>query len=260
LPCCCPTSPKLLGKLRNMDPNGVPIIPTIKFCLKVLHVLGLVAITPIAQYILNRTVVTLPFSVVYPCDTPYAELDNDATIHIPGPFDAVLDEYNVTLSTEAVDAAGRTLKVGFGSSTFPKMTLKHGTNNLDFTTGVALSDVDALLNHFILPMFTEGKKVKLFIDVSDVTVHILGGLATVPKLHMHKVLTCHGANTTAPKEVPDKYCHPKMTMDLQSPQMNQPLQQMLGRRLQSNVGGQFTGYQMQCVAAERDSSDPSVVV
>jgi len=234
-----------------MTPDGIPIIPTIKLCLTVLHLLGLAAIWPIAQYILNQTVVTLPYSVMYPCSTPFAELSNDATIHIPGPFDAVLDEYNPTLSTEVVDPAGRKLKVAFGSSNFPKMTLKHGTNNLDFTVGVAVSDKDVLLSSFILPMFMEGKKVKLFIDVEDLTVHILGFLA-VPKLHMHKVLTCHGTNTTAPKEIPAKYCQPAAMHEPSSAKIH----------LQSTVGATTAsaGYQMQCVVDEGGSSDSSVHV
>jgi hypothetical protein len=238
-----------------MSPNDIPVI--VKLCCGILQVLGLVVIIPIAQHILNRTVVTLPYSVIYPCDGPFAELTNDATIHIPGIFGAVLDPYETILSTDTHDEAGRAIKTRIGYATFPNMALKHGDNALDFSVGVELSE--SALTNFIVPMFTEGKTVKLYIDADKVTLRVVHYMK-VPGLHLHKVLVCHGTNMSAPKEIPARYCHPTTTMNEAPSQMDELFQQVMGRRLNVTPGDMHKGYEIQCVADKGDSSDQSVVV
>merc|ERR1712232_758339 len=100
--------------------------PIIKFCCSVLHALILIVVTPIVKHILNGTSVSLPFAVMYPCNTPFAELDADTTIKVPGLFGAELQPYSAKLSTEGKDPAGRVQKVTFGQSLFPNMNLKPG--------------------------------------------------------------------------------------------------------------------------------------
>jgi len=230
-----------------MAPTGIPgPVDIIKCCCFVLYLLGLVVVWPIARLIVSNTTVELPYSVMYPCSTPYAMLTNDATIHLPGPFAAVLKPYNTTLSTDGVDGAGRPIRVNIGAATFPSMSLKHGDNAVDFTTGVALADTKSLLESFILPMFVDNKTVKLYIDVPDLSLDVFG-LFPVPKLQMHKVLTCRGTRTTAPKEIPDEYCHPadaSATALLE--EANEIMQQMVSRRLQPSAKDQYQGYEMKC--------------
>lgn len=232
-----------------MDTN--PITGLLKACCFVLHVLVLIVVTPIAQHILNGTSVSLPYAVMYPCNSPFAELDSDASIQIPGLFGAALQPYNTILSTEGKDPAGRTLKIKIGESLFPEMNLKPGTNPVDFTTGIAIADTTSLLNNFIVPMFVEGKTVKLFIDVQNITLTVLKFIK-VPNLKMNKVLVCHGSNTTQPKEIPDKYCKPE-SVDPLSPAsadlgvLEQLTQEMWERRLSRDQG---QGYQMVCVVEE----------
>jgi hypothetical protein len=183
---------------------------------------------------------------MYPCSTPFAQLTNDATIHLPGPFSAKLKPYNTTLSTDGVDPAGRPVRINIGTSTFPSMSLKHGDNPVDFTTSVALVDPTSLLNNFILPMFVDGKTVKLYLDVPDLSLDVFG-LFPVPKLRMHKVLSCRGANTTAPKDIPESICHPTdatATMLLQ--EANDMMQQLVSRRLQPSANDKYQGYIMHC--------------
>jgi hypothetical protein len=225
----------------------------------VLHLLAMVVVWPLTQRILNNTVVTLPYTVMYPCDTPFAELSNAASIHIPGPFGATLDAYKTTLSTDAVDPAGRPIKTSLGYATFPKMTLKRGDNALDFTVGVVLSDASTVITDFILPMFSENKTVQLFLDAENVTAHVLH-FFPVPDLHLHKVLRCTGTKTTDPKEIPAKYCQPTKATTWASPGMNELIQTALGRRLQGTVGDTQKGYVIKCTADKGGLDVASVVV
>merc|ERR1712137_1378317 len=104
--------------------------------------------------------------------------------------------------------------VTFGQSLFPDMKLKPGSNPIDFTSGVALSDTSALLNNFIVPMFMNNQTVKLFLDVDNITLTVLKFIK-VTGLKMNKVLTCRGSNTTKAKDIPDKYCKPTLMDALQ---------------------------------------------
>lgn len=219
----------------------------IKACCAVLHVLVLIVVTPIVKHILNGTSVSLPFATMYPCSTPFAELDADTTIKIPGIFGAHLQPYSAKLSTEGKDPAGRVLKVTFGQSLFPDMKLKPGSNPIDFTSGVALSDTSALLNNFIVPMFMNNQTVKLFLDVDNITLTVLKFIK-VTGLKMNKVLMCRGSNTTKPKDIPDKYCKPTIMDDSQhstddSDDIGHFIEQAFSRRLSYDQG---QGYQMTC--------------
>jgi len=236
-----------------MEQHGIGGL--IKLCCSVLHLLVLIVATPIAQKILNKTSVSLPAAVMYPCSTPFAELDSDTSIQIPGPFGADLQPYATTLSTEATDSAGRALKKQIGSSIFPEMKLKHGSNPVDFSTGVALSDTQTLLNDFIVPMFTENKTVKLFIDVENVTLKLFSFLR-IPDLKMHKVLSCRATNTTQPKDIPSKYCNP--SSEIASRMDTLDFMDLAWRR--RLLGDSNQGYKIACTDTQNTQSISTIVV
>jgi len=231
--------------------------PILKFCCAVLHALILVVVTPIVKHILSGTTVSLPYAVMYPCTTPFAELDADTTIKVPGLFGAELQPYTAKLSTEGKDPAGRVQKVALGQSLFPNMKLKPGSNPIDFTTGVGLSDTSALLNDFIVPMFMNNQTVKLFLDVDNISLTVFKFIK-VTGLKMNKVLMCRGSNTTKPKDIPDKYCKPTVVDALQrggdgSDDIGTLMEQTFSRRLAHD---QEQGYQMVC---QPDSGENLVV-
>merc|ERR1712232_571847 len=224
-------------------------------CCGVLYILALVLIWPITQTMLGGAEFTLPAAVIYPCAGGSAWLTNDATVHFPALVPTEFNAFNTTLSTDAFDAAGRPMKTLLGHSTFPKMTWKPGDNMVDFTAAVTLAHTDSLQKDFIAPM-TEGKTVKLYIDAGDMTGRLLGVLP-VPFLHMHKVLRCHATKMTVTHKNPCYRGPLAKTTDSTSPETDDLFQQLLGRRLQTAVGDQQHGHQMQCVV---DNDDPSVVV
>jgi len=227
----------------------------IEMCCGVLYILALVLIWPITQHMLSGAQFTLPAAVIYPCSGESAWLTNDASVHFPALVRTEFDAYNTTLSTDAFDEAGRPMKTVIGHSTFPKMSWKRGDNMVDFTTAVTLAHTDSLQTDFIVPM-TQGKTVKLYIDADVMTGRLLGVLP-VPFLHMHKVLRCHATKMTVTHKNPCYRGPLAKTTDSTSPETDDLFQQLLGRRLQTTVGDQQQGYQMQCVV---DNDDPSVVV
>jgi len=196
----------------------------------------------------------------------HAQFTNDFTFHFPG-LGVELDAHDTTLSIETVLGAGNGFKTVIGHGTFPKMGLKHGDNDLELITDVKLADADSLRTKFIDPMFSEGKTVKLYIDATRITGHVLKFLP-VPGLHLSKVLRCNAANKTmAQKEIPANSCHSTKATDLTAPQMDEPppmdelgelFQQLPGRRLQTV--GDKQQYQVQCVADKDRLDDDSVVV
>jgi len=151
------------------------------------------------------------------------------------------------------------MKTLIGHSTFPKMTWKPGNNVLDFSTKVTLGHFDALQTNFIAPM-TQGKTVELYIEADRMT-GLLHGLLPVPYLRMHKVLKCHGTNITVKSKSPCRpWEAPTVASASTSPEMDELFQQLLGRRLQTTVGDQQHGYQMQCVVDKDNLDGPSVAV
>jgi hypothetical protein len=250
-----------------MSPDGVPgaAIAVVKLCCLVLYILLMVVVWPITQLIVSKTSIALPYSAMYPCSTPHAMLENEASIHLPGPFSAVLNPYETMLTVDGVDGAGRAMKINLGKSTFPKMSLSAGSNNVDFTVAVDIADSTVLLQNFLLPMFMEGKEVKLYLDVPKMSLKVFG-LLPVPMLHMHKVLKCHGSKTVEPKEVPESICHPTAAMDSafqegESEDETQDVAQLISRRLQlsAEIQSKFKGYVMICVDDKTQGSLQVVV-
>jgi len=187
---------------------GFPWALCVKCCAFVLYLLVMVVVFPIARHTLNHTVINWEYAAMYPCRGPYAELDCDATVHVPGVFGAKLPPYNVTLSTDGQDPAGRAIKVKIAETVFPEMKLKTGDNILDFISGLALPDTSTLHKSFLSRIFDDGKTAKLFVESDHVKMIVLGFLP-VYNLKLSKTLTCHGKNMTAPKDIPAKYCQPQ---------------------------------------------------
>lgn len=183
--------------MMSQAPNGIVKIIVEACAALCVGLLGGV-LTVVSQFILNKTIVSWPHATLIPMSAESASFQVDADITIPGPFGAVLDPYTATLSTMISDPAGRMIKTSFGESTFPKLSLKHGANPVDFKMPVNVHNEDVMLKHFINPMFVEGKQVQLFVDVDALTMHILGFIP-LPGKKMHKVLECNKAALTSRK-------------------------------------------------------------
>lgn len=222
-----------------MAPEGVPGL--FKLCLKASECLCVLVFSLIAQHILNASIMSWPRFTLVPCGTtPFAELDIEASIHLPGLFSYKFEPYNAKLSAMVNDTAGRLVKYSLGSAAFPEMALKRGDNDVDFDVRASLDDPSTLVSTVINPMFADGKNVEFHMDVDNVTVHVLG--LAVPKLKLHKVLSCRALNITTS---PGKLCSRTTTSWLEqvASQSTQDsleeglVEEMLSRRLQSSVKG-----------------------
>merc|ERR1719327_1888892 len=117
--------------MMYQGPDGIVKI-IVEACAALCAGLLMGVLTVVSQFILNRTVVSWPHATLIPMSGEQAMFEVDADITIPGPFGAVLDPYTATLSTDIADPAGRMIKTSFGESNFPKLSLKHGANPVDF--------------------------------------------------------------------------------------------------------------------------------
>jgi hypothetical protein len=223
-----------------MAPEGFPGL--IKLCVKASECLFVLVFSLIAQHTLNATIMTWPRLELVPCGTTaFAELDIETSIHLPGHFSYKFEPYDVRLSAMVNDTAGRLVKYSLGSTAFPEMALNRGDNAVDFDVRASLDDPSTLISTVINPMFVDGKNLELHVDVDNVTVHVLG--LTVPKLKLHKVLSCRALNISTSQ---GKLCSPSTTSWLgkasESSLEEDLVEEMLSRRLQSNV----KSYIMEC--------------
>jgi hypothetical protein len=227
-----------------MAPEGFPGL--IKLCVKASECLCVLVFSLIAQHTLNATIMTWPRLELVPCGTTaFAELDIETSIHLPGHFSYKFEPYDVRLSAMVNDTAGRLVKCSLGSTAFPEMALNRGDNAVDVDVRASLDDPSTLISTVINPMFVDGKNLELHVDVDNVTVHVLG--LTLPKLKLHKVLSCRALNISTS---PGKLCSPSTTSWLEqvagkaseSSLAEDLVEEMLSRRLQSNV----KSYIMEC--------------
>lgn len=231
-----------------MAPEGNPFPGLIKLCVKASECLCVLVFSLFAQHFLTTSLMSWPRFTLVPCGTtPFAELDFETSIHLHGLFSYKFEPYNVKLSAMVNDTAGRLTKYSLGSTAFPEMTWKRGDNAVDFDVRASLDDPSTLISTIINPMFVDGKNLELLVDVDNVTVHVLG--LTIPKLKLHKVLSCRALNISTS---PGKLCSPTTTSWLEQVASEASenslaedlVEEMMSRRLQSNA----KSYIMECEA------------
>lgn len=238
--------------------------------------IAIFVVTPfIAQKIMYGTEIALSSSTLYPCVTNYTWMLNTAKIHVPGPFGASLHPYETIIKTTTCPnptnpekrTAGTSCKdpdvTVLGTYTSPVMNLESGHNGLDFQVGMHLTDVDAVMNAFILPMFFGGHETELTIESQAIdmvaSLKLLGlniGIK-VKAMKLFNQLTCSKVKLHSYRGIPDTICHPELTTTEMSPPtmtsaatMAVPSaptkaterRSMMGRRLDDG-----TGYEIKCV-------------
>jgi hypothetical protein len=223
-------------------------------CAGVLYALSMVLIWPITQSMVSRSTINLPYTVIYPCKgTSHATMVNEATIDFKAWLHSDFVPFEASLSTAPVDGSGAEVPVG--TMKWPKMSLAPGHSSVGFTTSIELIDQDLFSSQFLDPMFAEGKKMKLTLDVRGLRLNELG-FFPCPGLHMRKVLVCHAKSevTTLPadEQIEAGICSPTTMPETPSEEADSLAQRT------DFVWKQAKGYAMECIAEESSQSTVAV--
>jgi hypothetical protein len=182
---------------------------------------------------INHSTLELPYSVIHTGQSSTSfTMVNEATFNFKAWLHSDFEPYDVSLSTEPVD--GSAGEVPVGTAHFPKMSFAPGKTSFGFTNSVEVVDQELFNKQFLHPMFGEGKKMKLFLEVKGLKLKELGFLPC-PGLSMKKSLICHA--------VPKDEAKAKNLDQM----VNMPSD------LQGNDAQQ---YAMQCVKGIGESSEP----
>jgi hypothetical protein len=187
----------------------------------------------VAQQIIDKASIALPNATIVPCSMGdkhgviHSWLLSSATIHVPGPFTALLHPYKTKLSTTTC-GSGMSIKPGsacknpnttvLGTYMAPAMDLKPGKNDLTFTADMDLSVAQgaflpSVVMDFVIPMFQNNKQMSLTVESEDLTITAgvrLGGknrgIIRIPGLKLKHELTCTKVGMLKQTEVPKSIC------------------------------------------------------
>jgi hypothetical protein len=229
-------------------------------CVGVLYALVMVLVWPISQVMVSHSTFEFPYSVVYPCEgTSNVIMVNEVTFNWRALLHSDFIPHEWSVSAAPVD--GTSEETPLGTAKFPLMSVATGRSSFGLTAPIEVVDQDLFSKQFLNPMFVEGKRMKLVLEVQGLRLNELG-FFPCPGLHMKNVLVCKAVNATEANQIPKQiladHCSSTKVVETPSEEGNDVVQmtdlvQMASRRLRAHGK-----YAMQCVPEE--SSKPSVVV